>query len=182
VGRPFEQLADDARNETLLGYRSALHGNGPEIHAAASEEAELDALADRVRLWTDNGVSPGEIGVTTRFNRGVEKALARLAAAGIPAAKLRADAPDGADAVRVGTMHSFKGLEFRCVAVTGVSADALPAPKAVTPVELDRIQHEADLLSERCLLFVACTRARDGLYVSWTGEPSRFLAGVNAAG
>lgn len=182
VGRPFEQLEDDARNETLLGYRSALHGNGPEIHAAASEEAELDALVDRVRGWTENGVAPGEIGVTSRFNKGVEKALARLAAAGIPAGKLRADAPEGADAVRVGTMHSFKGLEFRCVAVTGVNADALPAPKAVTPVEADRLQHEADLLSERCLLFVACTRARDGLYVSWTGEPSRFLAEAKATG
>lgn len=29
--------------------------------------------------------------------------------------------------------------------------------------------------AERCLLFVACTRARDGLYVSWFGRPSRFL-------
>jgi len=182
VGRPFEQLEDDARNETLLGYRSALHGNGPEIHAAASEEAELEALVDRVSGWTENGVAPGEIGVTSRFNKGVEKALARLATAGIPAGKLRADAPEGADAVRVGTMHSFKGLEFRCVAVTGVNADALPAPKAVTPVEVDRLQHEADLLSERCLLFVACTRARDGLYVSWTGEPSRFLAEAKVTG
>ncbi|MET8288379.1 UvrD-helicase domain-containing protein [Streptomyces sp. NPDC005132] len=182
VGRPFEQLEDDARNETLLGYRSALHGNGPEIHAAASEEAELDALADRVRAWTENGVAPGEIGVTTRFNKSVEKVLARLAAAGIPAVKLRADAPEGTDAVRIGTMHSFKGLEFRCVAVTGVNADALPAPKAVTPIEVDRLQHEADLLSERCLLFVACTRARDGLYVSWTGEPSRFLAEAKVTG
>ncbi len=182
VGRPFEQLEDDSRNETLLGYRSALHGNGPEIHAAASEEAELDALVDRVSGWTENGVAPGEIGVTSRFNKGVEKALARLAAAGIPAGRLRADAPERADAVRVGTMHSFKGLEFRCVAVTCVNADALPAPKAVTPVEVDRLQHEADLLSERCLLFVACTRARDGLYVSWTGEPSRFLAEAEVTG
>ncbi|WUG05167.1 hypothetical protein OG803_20510 [Streptomyces sp. NBC_00467] len=66
-------------------------------------------------------------------------------------------------------MHSFKGLEFRCVAVTGVNADALPAPKAVTPVEVDRLQHEVDLLSERCLLFVACTRARDGLLARGRG-------------
>lgn len=181
VGRPFEQLQDDARNETLLGYRSALHGNGPEVYAAASEEAELEALVERVRAWTDNGVAPGEIGVTTRFNKGVEKALARLVAADIPAVKLRADAPEGTDAVRVGTMHSFKGLEFRCVAVIGVNADAVPAPKAVTSIEVDRLQHEADLLSERCLLFVACTRARDGLYVSWTREPSRFLAEARVA-
>lgn len=49
IGRPFEELADDSRNETLLGYRSALHGDGPELHGAATEEAELDALVDRVR-------------------------------------------------------------------------------------------------------------------------------------
>lgn len=36
VGRPFEQLADDARNETLLGYRSALHGSGPETFGGDS--------------------------------------------------------------------------------------------------------------------------------------------------
>ena len=38
------------------------------------------------------------------------------------------------------------------------------------------------MMSERCLLFVACTRARDSLYVSWSGEPSSFLteAGVTA--
>ncbi|MBT2525994.1 AAA family ATPase [Streptomyces sp. ISL-99] len=175
VGRPFAQLADDTRNETLLGYRSALHGNGPAHYAAVSEEEELDALVEQVRGWTENGIAPGEIGVTTRFNRGVERALARLTSVGIPAMKLRADATGGTDSVRVGTMHSIKGLEFRCVAVTGVSSDALPFPKAVTPVVVDRLQHETDLMSERCLLFVACTRARDRLYVSWTGDPSPFL-------
>lgn len=77
-------------------------------------------------------------------------------------------------------MHSFKGLEFRCVAVVGAHEGALPFRRGLTPVEADRLQHEADLMAERCLLFVACTRARDGLYVSWTGKPSTFLreAGV----
>ena len=77
-------------------------------------------------------------------------------------------------------MHSFKGLEFRSVAAIGVNTGALPFNRAVTPAEVDRIQHETDLMSERCLLFVACTRARDGLYVSWTGEPSRFLTEAGA--
>lgn len=181
VGRPFEQLEDDARNETLLGYRSALHGNGPETYAAPSEEAELDSLVHRVRRWIDDGTAPGEIGITSRFSKGVEKTLSRLSDEGIPAGKL-SDPSGASDAVCVGTMHSFKGLEFRCVAVTGVNAGALPAPKALTPVEVDRLQHEADLQAERCLLFVACTRARDGLYVSWTGEPSRFLAEVGVTG
>lgn len=61
-----------------------------------------------------------------------------------------------------------------------MSEGALPYPRAVTPADIDRLQHESDLLAERCLLFVACTRARDGLHVSWSGTPSEFLveAGV----
>jgi superfamily I DNA/RNA helicase len=107
------------------------------------------------------------------------------AALGIPAAPLRAaNAAGEAQAVRGGTMHSFKGLELRCVAVIGANDDALPFPKAVTPADVDPKQHETDMMSERCLLFVACTRARDSLYVSWSGEPSPFLveAGVHQFG
>ncbi|MER6348029.1 UvrD-helicase domain-containing protein [Streptomyces sp. NPDC001595] len=176
IGRPIAQLEDENRTDTLLGYRSALHGDGPAVHAAASEEAELDALVARVRAWVDSGVGAGEIGVSARFNKTCAKAVARLKDAGIPAAALRntTDAGDTAT-VRVGTMHSFKGLEFRCVAVVGVTEDALPFPKAVTPPEVDAKQHETDMMAERCLLFVACTRARDSLYVSWSGVPSPFL-------
>lgn len=129
----------------------------------------------------DGGVDAGEIGVSTRFNKMCAKTVAHLKAAGIPAASLRAaDTAGESTTVRVGTMHSFKGLEFRCGAVIGVNEDALPFPKAVTPPEVDAKQHEADMMSERCLLFVACTRARDSLYVPWSGKPSSFLveAGV----
>ncbi|GGY85695.1 DNA helicase [Streptomyces olivaceoviridis] len=181
IGRPIAQLEDENRNETLLGYRSALHGEGPTVHAAESEEAELDALVARVRAWLDAGVGAGEIGISARFNKTCAKAVARLRDAGVPAATLRTATGD-APTVRVGTMHSFKGLEFRCVAVIGAHDDALPFPRAVTPPEVDAQQHETDLMSERCLLFVACTRARDSLYVSWSGKSSRFLteAGVRS--
>ncbi|GAA5609970.1 DNA helicase UvrD [Streptomyces platensis] len=174
-GRPFEELADDSRHETLLGYRSALHGQGPETYAAQSQSAELDALVTRVRSWLDSGIPSADIGVSARFNKTCEQAAEALTAAGVPAVRLRGDTEVAADAVNIGTMHAFKGLEYRCVAVIGVHDGALPFPKAVTPADVDRLQHETDLLAERCLLFVACTRARDGLYVSWSGRPSRFL-------
>ncbi|MFF2774573.1 UvrD-helicase domain-containing protein [Streptomyces sp. NPDC058052] len=175
VGRPIAQLEDEGRHETLLGYRSSLHGSGPEVRGAASDAAELDILVERVLAWTAGGVPPGEIGVTGRFNKTCDKAVERLRAAGISAVRLRGDVPVDAEAVQVGTMHSFKGLEFKCVAVVGVNEGALPYAKAITPLDVDRLQHEADLMAERCLLFVACTRARDGLHVSWSGAPSPFL-------
>jgi superfamily I DNA/RNA helicase len=72
-------------------------------------------------------------------------------------------------------MHGMKGLEFRAVAVIGVEQGLVPAPAAVTPAGDDAVAHAQDLQRERCVLFVACTRARDHLYVSCTGEPSPFL-------
>jgi superfamily I DNA/RNA helicase len=72
-------------------------------------------------------------------------------------------------------MHGMKGLEFRCVAVVGASRDHLPLPQAITPESEDAVRHGLDVQQERCLLFVACTRARERLRVSWAGEPSEFI-------
>jgi superfamily I DNA/RNA helicase len=98
----------------------------------------------------------------------VKSALKR---AGITAGSTQATG----DGVRVATMHAMKGLEFRCIAVIGVDEELVPLPYAVTPAEDDRAAHEEDLQRERCLLFVACTRARDRLYVTHSGAPSPFL-------
>lgn len=72
-------------------------------------------------------------------------------------------------------MHRMKGLEFRCVAVVGVSQHYVPAPAAVTPAADDQRSHDLDIQRERCLLFVACTRARENLLISWHGAPSPLL-------
>jgi superfamily I DNA/RNA helicase len=73
-------------------------------------------------------------------------------------------------------MHGMKGLEFRAVAVIGVSANGMPLRAAVTPEAEDPIMHAQDLQRERSLLYVACTRARDFLYVSHAKDPSPFLS------
>jgi superfamily I DNA/RNA helicase len=82
---------------------------------------------------------------------------------------------EGTPGVRVDTMHSMKGMEFHCIVVAGVDAATVPSPRALTPREEDPVAHEQDPPRERCLLFVACTRARDALHVSYSGSPSQFL-------
>ncbi|GAA4516545.1 hypothetical protein GCM10023191_087690 [Actinoallomurus oryzae] len=95
------------------------------------------------------------------------------------AALLLKDALDlSDDGVRIATMHAMKGLEFRCVAAVGVNERAFSFEAAVTPADVDRMQHEVDMLAERSLLFVACTHARDDLYISWHGKPSPFIPGT----
>ncbi|WP_432048181.1 UvrD-helicase domain-containing protein [Streptomyces asiaticus] len=178
-GRPVEQLADGS-DETLAGFRSSLHGPRPSMHAAPSQDDELDELVRCVQEWHDKGVALSDIAIAARFNRLAGRAVSHLREAGIPALGLRQETSE-TEGVRVGTMHSLKGLEFRCVAVIGVRDGVVPYPGAVTPMEADPIQHHTDLTAERCLLFVACTRARDRLHVSWSGAPSPFLAEAGTA-
>ncbi|MBD0421193.1 AAA family ATPase [Streptomyces sp. TRM S81-3] len=166
-------------SDTLAGYRSLLHGRKPQVEGHGSEHGEVAALVERVQGWMAQGISPSEIGVCARFNVLLDKAYDKLTAAGVPVARVR-DSP-GADVegVRIATMHAMKGLEFRCVAVLGVTAGAVPFAREVTPAFVDALQHDSDMLRERCLLFVACTRAREALAVSWSGAVSPFLPAVS---
>lgn len=174
TGESFDDL-DDAP-AALAGYRSALHGPPPDLAGYTSRDAELRALGTTVRGWIEEGVAPSAIGVAARTRKVCEQATDALAQAGLPVRALGRD--DDADAVSIGTMHRMKGLEFRCVAAVGVEDGSVPSPHAVTRRDEDEPRHRQDLQRERCLLFVACTRARDALRVSWTGEPSPFLPGT----
>lgn len=169
-----EDLGGDG-HDTLAGYRSLLHGRRPHTVGHGSEQEEVTALVARVQDWVAQGIRPAEIGVCARFNVLLDKAYDRLAAAGVPVVRVRDNPGADVDGVRLATMHAMKGLEFRCVAVLGVTAGALPFGREVTPASVDALQHESDLLRERCLLFVACTRAREALAVSWSGTASPFL-------
>ncbi|WP_214406990.1 UvrD-helicase domain-containing protein [Pseudonocardia lacus] len=160
--------------DSLTGYRSALHGEPPEVAPAATVAQEGEELALAIEQWREDGVAPGDIVVVARtlaLARGVAKELKRH---GVRTAELRDERPP-ADAVRVGTMHGMKGLEFRCVAIVAASERNLPHRRSITPVAEDPVRHALDVRQERCLLFVACTRARERLRVSWSGTASELV-------
>ena len=164
VGDRFDDL--DEGEETLFGYRSATEGSEPEIDTYADFGAELEGLVKTVRGWREAGVEPAEIGVCARTNTTAEQARGALASAGLPASK----SGSGTDEIHVGSMHGMKGLEFRCVAMIDLSAGSVPPASAITPAEDDPLGHAQDLQRERCLLYVAATRARETLYMSHTGD------------
>jgi AAA domain/UvrD-like helicase C-terminal domain len=163
----------DGEANSLLGYRSVMRGQRPQLRAAATRAGEFDFLTERIRSWLASGIEAQDIGVTARSASLVREAREALRADGIATASLNGRI--GTQAVRAGTMHAMKGLEFQAVAVIGVEQGLVPEPAAVTPEGEDAVAHAQDLQRERCVLFVACTRARDHLYVSATGEPSIFL-------
>lgn len=179
-----EQIDDlDDGLDSVAGYRSEVHGPTPRLHGFATWNDETRAVAEQVREWVRAGVGPAEIGIAARSNRLAEAVVPALLRVGVPAALLTRPADRGErPAVAVGTMHRMKGLEFRCLAVVGVGEQQVPAPGAVTPAAEDGTAHARDVQRERCLLFVACTRAREELSVSWHGTPSPFLGQIAGAG
>jgi superfamily I DNA/RNA helicase len=184
TGEVFDDL-DEGGDDAHAAFHSQLHGGEPVVQGYPSWSDELAALVDAVRDWLRQGVRPHEIGVAARTTSAVQDAEHALTAAGIPARALSRDAsaPATADsAVEIATMHRMKGLEYRCSAVIDVSRDHVPPPQALTSATVDPLQHRQDLQRERCLLYVACTRARDCLRVTWNGAPSAFLPATTGHG
>jgi ATP-dependent exoDNAse (exonuclease V) beta subunit len=173
----YDDLDDGADEHTFAGYYSYLHGSIPAAEGFTTKKAELDALVDRLTSWIADGVHAEDIGVCARSSGSFEFIERSCRAAGISVCRLQQDLPTG-DGVRLGTMHRLKGLEFRCVAVYDVDDDTVPMPSAVADESEDPVQHAWDLQRERCVLYVACTRAREDLWVGWSGHPSRFLVPV----
>lgn len=74
----------------------------------------------------------------------------------------------------ISTMHLAKGLEFRAVVVMGCDDEIIPLQERIETVGDDGdLQEVYD--TERHLLYVACTRARDYLLVTSAEPASEFL-------
>ncbi|MEU3019633.1 UvrD-helicase domain-containing protein [Nocardiopsis sp. NPDC007018] len=173
LGRRAAQGATDDP-DTVSGHRSVLRGAAPQVRGFASRAEEFGGLGERVRSWIEAGVRPAEIAVAGRNQWVVRGVTKELEALGVRTTPL--EGASDPSSVRVGTMHRMKGQEFRCVALVGVSDHLLPPKAALEAAEGDQVALEHTHQRERTLLFVACTRARDALYVSHVGQPSRLLA------
>jgi len=171
-GEPVDDLDDGT--ETLAGARSEFSGPAPLTWGANNQNAELHRIIEILTEWHGDQIDWHDMAVMTRYTNGSGKIADDLHSAGIPAIVLaKTGVESSEDAVRVMTMHRSKGLEFRAVAMTGISAHSVP-PNAIQ--ELDGEQRKAAYISERNLLYVAASRARERLSVSWVGEPSVLLA------
>ena len=75
--------------------------------------------------------------------------------------------------VRLATMHRVKGLEFTVVYIAAANNVYMPLKSAVN--RTDPTEREAAMTGERCLLYVAMTRAKKMVKISAYGTVSPFL-------
>ncbi|MGW0206142.1 UvrD-helicase domain-containing protein [Streptomyces sp. NPDC003233] len=183
-GETYDDL--DEGTDTLAGYRSVLHGPIPELHGYTTWEDELDGLAATLRTWRDELAAHddatergarGLIGVAVPDRDKVSQVIYHLATkAGLGYAQLTSDGPRGDGSIHVGTMPRFKGLEYQRLVIVGANDRLVPRMEAIDRYRTeDPARYRRELRKARSMLFVAATRARDALIITWHGTPSPFL-------
>lgn len=170
AGADFQDL--EQGDETSSDYRSARNGPEPELIPCPDQGIELERVADKIKSWLDEGVLPESIAVLTRSQDERDRFVRGLGERGVSARALdKAAAGPGHPLVM--TMHRAKGMEFSRVILSG--ADDKHVPAAATMRNVPDEERAEALLRERSLLYVASSRARDALVVTWSGKRSELL-------
>ena len=161
---------------------SLLEGDRPQVMGCRDEESEAEILATWLLELTQaeggHSLQQHEIAIFARRHsilKDVGNQAIRMVS-GLRRKDLRPNRVPEEGGVAFGTMHRAKGMEFRAMAVIGCSADNIP-----DAANLEMCGDEAELKErmqeERTLLYVAATRPREKLLITYTGPPSPFLDG-----
>ncbi len=169
------EVADiDGNVETRRGTVSVFNGPAPAIRIFDSQDEEGSAVAAWLGDRIKEGLAPHEIGVFVRSNSELERATAAVTAAGLPYKILDDHVETVSGKASISTMHLAKGLEFRAVVVMACDDEIIPLQARIEDVA-DEADLEEVYNTERHLLYVACTRARDHLLVTSVDPASEFL-------
>ena len=172
-GIPFDDL--DGGIDDAKGYRSLTHGDAPIVETYDTFGDEVAALTKHVQDKIDSGMDPMEICIVARTNKMLTDYAEALNNAGIRSYEIKRSKTDDRHmpGVRLATMHRVKGLEFTCVFVVGMTKTAMPLKSAIR--SSDPVSKEEAINAERCLLYVALTRAKKAAYVMAYGQISEFI-------
>ena len=164
----------DGNTEKRSDTISVFNGSPPVVQSFATEQAEVSGVAVWLKGLVAGGLVPHEIGIFVRSVAQISRAEAAANEANLPYKVLDDHVEAVSGHVAIGTMHLAKGLEYRAVVVMACDDEVLPLQERI-----EQVGDDADLQeiydTERQLLYVACTRARDHLMVSAIAPRSEFL-------
>jgi UvrD-like helicase C-terminal domain/AAA domain len=169
------QVTDvDGNSEDRSDTVSVFNGPPPVIRVCPDSAAETAAVGAWLTEQSKASVLPHEFGIFVRSEGQLGRAQAAVKAAGLPFKILDERVETSSGQVSISTMHLAKGLEFRAVAVMACDDEIIPLQERIETVGDDADLREV-YETERHLLYVACTRARDRLLVTGVEPASEFL-------
>ena len=164
----------DGNGEDRSDTVSVFNGPPPLVRSLKSESEEAAFVGNWIAERAKEGVVPHEFGVFVRSPAQLDRASAAVKAAGLAFKILDEHVETASGHVSISTMHLAKGLEFRAVVVMACDDEIIPLQERIETVGDDADLQEV-YETERHLLYVACTRARDHLLVSGVDPVSEFL-------
>jgi superfamily I DNA/RNA helicase len=169
------ELTDvDGNSEDRSDTISIFNGPPPVIRVLATEAEETKSVATWLVEQSKAGVLPHEFGLFVRSPGQLARAQAAVKESGLAFKILDEHVETTSGHVSISTMHLAKGLEFRAVAVMACDDEIIPLQERIETVGDDSdLQEVYD--TERQLLYVACTRARDHLLITSVAPASEFL-------
>lgn len=173
----YEDMEGQAEEHRYVSPRS---GPEPLLLYAVDRADELDKAAELLRVWLEQDrdsedSAPESIAILVRDRYQRDAVVNGLAQHGVEVRAVDREAAGRGRPV-VMTMHRAKGLEFRKVLLFDVSSNAIP--RSLRDQQYSEADRDDALLRERSLLYVAATRARDQLAISWSGEASPLITSL----
>ncbi|MFN0020330.1 MAG: UvrD-helicase domain-containing protein [Pirellulaceae bacterium] len=164
----------DGNAEDRSDTVSVFNGPPPAIRLHKSEDEELETVGSWLGEQGKAGVLPHEIGLFVRSAAELDRPKTAVHRAGLSFQVLDESGDGNIGFISISTMHLAKGLEFRAVAVMACDDEIIPLQERIETVGDDAdLQEVYD--TERQLLYVACTRARDNLLITGVEPASEFL-------
>lgn len=154
-------------DERYAEFRS---GPMPVLLSFESPEKEYAEVAREIVSLLRQGYQPSQIAILRRHRFRNDALTDKLNEADIPFHFLNSGTPQDNEGIQLCTLHSAKGLEFEAVFICG-----LDEFQVKTPVETSDDEFQQMLDFERKLLYVGMTRARQLLYITYSGAGAEWI-------
>ncbi len=149
------------------------HGHAPIYRIFANQKKQTEFVIDEIKKL-QNDYQLRDICIIAKYHNLIDNVSGQLKQVQIPCEKLAESNPNFAgNSVKLTTMHSIKGLEFKVIFL--IHLDDQVIPNQMFGMQDD----ETADTEERKLLYVGMTRANELLYMSSVGKPSYFMNEIN---
>ncbi|MCT4661905.1 MAG: UvrD-helicase domain-containing protein [Tissierellales bacterium] len=168
-----EKDLDTISNENYVKPSSInRHGDFPIVKGFSSDEDENKFISDAIyKLAEKNSYS--EICVVARTKSQLKNIENSFAEARVPCEIVDKKDPNfKSNTVKLMTMHAVKGLEFKIIFVSGLKDGIVPYKSKSNGIDEESM--------ERRLLYVSMTRAKEKLYMTYSGQESKFIKDIDS--
>jgi len=173
-GISFDNLDDEYDADPLC--QSLTHGDYPIIKNFNSTDEEYRYIIEEINALANYGIHLKDICLVARTHKLLDGYKKELVNAGIKVYEIKTNKLDDRsfEGIRLATMHRVKGLEFPYVFVAAANNRVIPLASAIN--NSDPISENESITAEKCLLYVALTRARKSAYITSYGAISEFIS------